>query len=345
MAGPCSAESEEQLRAVALALKAKGIDYMRAGVWKPRTRPLGFEGKGLEALEWLSRVKQETGIKIATEVSHPDHIELALRYGIDVLWLGARTTVNPFLVQELADALRGTTVPVLVKNPVNPDTMLWLGAIERVALSGQRPLGAVHRGFSVYEASRYRNPPLWQIAIELRRQLPDLQLLADPSHIAGKRSLVAALAQEALDLDYDGLMIEVHPDPPNAWSDSAQQLTVDEFNNLVDSLLVKSAISTDVEFLNKLEQLRSKIDRIDKEMVKIIAERMKLVDEIGTYKRDNHVTVFQKERWSEIFSTRTDWAKMLELNPALVADIYRLIHDESIKRQTAIVNEAEKSVG
>jgi chorismate mutase len=186
---------------------------------------------------------------------------------------------------------------------------------------------------------------LWQIAIELRRQLPDLQLLADPSHIAGKRSLVAALAQEALDLDYDGLMIEVHPDPPNAWSDSAQQLTIDEFNNLVDSLLVKSAISTDVEFLNKLEQLRSKIDRIDKEMVKIIAERMKLVDEIGTYKRDNHVTVFQKERWSEIFSTRTDWAKMLELNPALVADIYRLIHDESIKRQTAIVNEAEKSVG
>lgn len=318
---------------------------MRAGVWKPRTRPMGFEGKGVEALVWLASVKAQTGIKIAIEVSHPDHIELALRYGVDILWLGARTTVNPFLVQELADSLKGITIPVMVKNPVNPDTMLWLGAIERIALSGQRPLAAVHRGFSVYESSTYRNPPLWQIPIELRRQLPDLVLLADPSHIAGKRSLVPQVAQEALDLDYDGLMVEVHPDPPSALSDSAQQLSIDEFNHLVDTLLVRSAHSSNVEFLSKLEQLRSKIDRIDKEMVKIIAERMKLVDELGTYKKDNHVTVFQKERWSQIFSTRTDWAKMLELNPALVADIYRLIHDESIKRQTAIVNEVEKSVG
>ncbi len=344
IAGPCSAESADQLLEMAIFLKGKGINIMRAGVWKPRTRPQGFEGMGQEALEWIREAKTATGISIATEVAHPVHVDLALKAGIDILWLGARTTVNPFLVQEIADSLKGTHVPVMVKNPVNPDVNLWMGAVERIRLSGDREIAAIHRGFSVLEPSQYRNPPLWQLAFEFRRQMPDIPLICDPSHITGNRTLVPEIAQRALDLDYDGIMIEVHPDPEYALSDAAQQLSKADFVKLLDSLQVRNAFSESITFINQLEKLRGQIDRMDKELLNIIAERMKLVEQIGEYKRDNNVTVFQKERWSQIFSSRTDWAKILEINPTLVAQIYQLIHDESVRKQSEIVNQSTPTV-
>lgn len=343
IAGPCGAESPEQLLHVAQALRARGISIMRAGVWKPRTRPNQFEGKGLEALAWMRDVKAETGIHLATEVASPYHVEQACAAGIDVLWLGARTTVNPFTVQEIADALRGTDKIVLVKNPINPDLALWIGALERVSNAGIRHLGAIHRGFSSFQKSRFRNQPLWQIPLELKRTFPTLPLVGDPSHIAGDRALIFEVSQKALDLGYDGLMIETHPHPDQALSDAAQQITPARLAELLEQLRIAEKSSSNALFRNHLEALREKIDQLDQELLENLATRTRLIEKIGEYKKDNNVTVFQLERWNEIMQTRPEWAQALHLAPDFIRELYRVIHDESIRVQTEIMNQESES--
>ncbi|MGE0771107.1 MAG: chorismate mutase [Cyclobacteriaceae bacterium] len=338
IAGPCSAESLDQLEAVARHLVTLGIPAMRAGVWKPRTRPNSFEGLGEEALNWLGEIKRKFPLKIATEVASPMHVELASKYDMDILWLGTRTTVNPFLVQEIASAMRGMSQQVLVKNPINPDLALWIGAIERIRNAGITDIGAVHRGFSSYQKTKYRNAPSWQIPIELKTSLPDVPLLCDPSHIAGRRSQVMEVAQRALDLDYDGLMIEVHPQPGTALSDADQQLNLADFGQLLAGLRVADKHSSDVVFTSKLEQLRDKIDHIDEELIEILSMRQKLIESVGEYKRENNVTVFQLERWNEIIQSRPEWGKLKNLSPEFIKAIFSVIHDESLRVQTDLVN-------
>lgn len=337
MAGPCSAESPEQLIAVALQLNDLGISIMRAGVWKPRTRPNSFEGKGLEALKWLQSVKQQVPIKVATEVATPQHVEAALKYGIDVLWLGARTTVNPFLVQEIANALRGVDLPILVKNPINPELALWQGAIERIYNSGNKKVAAIHRGFSTYQKSKFRNTPSWQIPIELKTNFPSLPLLCDPSHISGNRNMIYEISQKALDLGYDGLMIETHPTPETALSDADQQVNFKELKEIINRLRFTKKHSNDALFISQLEELREKIDQVDQELVEILSLRKQLIEKIGDYKKDNNVTVFQLERWNEILSSRTEWGNRKNLSGEFIQEIYRTIHDESIRIQTEIM--------
>lgn len=338
IAGPCSAESPEQLLEVALAMQELGISTMRAGVWKPRTRPNTFEGVGPRAFDWIAEVKTATHIRFAIEVATAEHVELALKAGIDLLWIGARTTVNPFTVQEIADALAGVTIPVLVKNPINPEEALWLGAIERIYKAGIEKVGVIHRGFSSYQKSRYRNQPYWQIPLSLKSQFPDLPLLADPSHIAGSRELIQEVSQKALDLGYDGLMIETHPNPDKALSDAQQQITPASLKKILESLRISKHSSSDTFFINQLEALRHKIDSLDQELIDTLAARMKLVNQIGEYKKDNNVTVFQLERWQEIMQTRPDWAQKQHLTSEFITEIFKAIHDESIRLQTDIVN-------
>jgi chorismate mutase len=341
IAGPCSAESAEQLLSVAKSLKEQGITVMRAGVWKPRTRPNTFEGKGTVAFNWLKQVKEQTGIAVAIEVASTDHIRQALEADIDVLWIGARTTVNPFLVQELADALRGVDKIVLVKNPINPDLSLWIGALERLDRVGIKKLGAIHRGFSSIQNSRFRNQPLWQLPLELKLRNPDLPLIADPSHIAGNREMIFEISQKALDLGYDGLMIETHPDPDNALSDAQQQITPYALKEGLAGLRVADRSSDNAMFLTKLEHLRERIDQIDQELINTLAARMKLVEKIGDFKKENNVTVFQLERWNEIMKTRPEWGKHASLAADFIKELYRVIHDESIRIQTEIMNQPE----
>jgi chorismate mutase len=343
IAGPCSAESPEQLMTVGRALKGMGIGVMRAGVWKPRTRPNQFEGKGAEALNWLREVKKETGLRIAIEVATPAHVEQACQADIDVLWLGARTTVNPFTVQEIADSLRGLDKIVLVKNPINPDLALWIGALERVNNAGIKQIGAIHRGFSSFQKSRFRNQPLWQIPLELKSRFPELPLIGDPSHIAGNRTLIAEVSQKALDLGYDGLMIETHPDPDHAWSDAAQQVTPARLAEILGQLRIAERSSSNAIFLNHLEALREKIDQIDQELLENLSTRMKLIEKIGEYKKDNNVTVFQLERWNEIMQTRPEWGAQAQLAADFIRELYRVIHDESIRIQTDIMNKESES--
>ncbi len=339
IAGPCSAETEEQLVETTRQLAALGaVHAIRAGVWKPRTKPGSFEGMGEAALPWIQRAKAETGLPFAIEVATPQHIELALKYGVDILWLGARTTVNPFYVQDIADALRGVDVPVLVKNPVNPDLALWVGAFERLAGAGVTKLAAIHRGFSTGEASKYRNIPLWQIAIELKSLFPELPMIGDPSHMAGKRAYLDELAQMSMDLNYDGLIMESHIDPDKAWSDAAQQLTPTAFGELLDRLHIRQVKSSDVVFQSVAEQLRGKIDNVDRQLVEMLAARMALVEKMAEYKRDNNVTLFQPDRWKEILKTRTVLGERLGLYPELVEEIYKIIHMESIRKQTEVMN-------
>lgn len=345
IAGPCSAESPEQLLTVARAVKALGIRVMRAGVWKPRTRPNSFEGKGAEAFQWVKDVSKETGIAFATEVATPAHVQLACEAGVEILWIGARTTVNPFAVQEIADALKGINKIVLVKNPINPDLALWIGALERVHRSGINQLGAIHRGFSSFQKSRFRNQPLWQIPLELKVTYPEIPLLADPSHIAGNRDMIFEVSQKALDLDYDGLMIETHPDPDHALSDAQQQITPTALADILRQLRVSDRSSSNVVFINRLESLREKIDNIDQELVEMLSLRMKLTEKIGDYKKENQVTVFQLERWNEIMSTRPEWAKLAQLNPEFIRELYKIIHDESIRIQTEIMNKPACRLG
>lgn len=343
IAGPCSAESPEQLLTVAKAVKVLGINIMRAGVWKPRTRPNHFEGKGVEALRWIQDVKKEVNIHFAVEVASPHHVEQACAANIDILWLGARTTVNPFTVQEIANALKGIDKIVLVKNPINPDLALWIGAIERLAHAGIQKLGAIHRGFSSFQKSHYRNQPLWQIPLELKSRLPELPLIGDPSHIAGNREMIFEVSQKALDLGYDGLMIEIHPDPDRALSDAAQQVTPHRLAEILEQLRISEKSSSNAIFLNQLEDLREKIDHIDQEMIETLATRMRLIERIGEYKKDNNVTVFQLERWNEIMKTRPDWGYQSNLARDFVKELYRVIHDESIRIQTEIMNKESES--
>jgi chorismate mutase len=344
IAGPCSAESPDQLLTTAIYLQKLGIDIMRAGVWKPRTRPNSFEGKGEEALAWLKEVKKVVPMKMATEVASPSHVETALKYDMDVLWLGARTTVNPFMVQEIASALRGVDIPILVKNPINPELALWQGSIERIYNAGITKLAAIHRGFSSYQKSKYRNIPSWQIPIELKSNFPELPLICDPSHISGNRDMILEVSQKALDLGYDGLMIETHPNPEMALNDADQQVKLSTLAEILEQLRFTKKHSDNALFVNQLEQLRERIDHLDQEIIEILSMRKQLIENIGYYKKENNVTVFQLERWNEILSTRMEWGKSKNISAQYIQEIYKAIHDESIRIQTEIMRkETEKT--
>ncbi|WP_025607799.1 bifunctional 3-deoxy-7-phosphoheptulonate synthase/chorismate mutase type II [Pontibacter actiniarum] len=338
IAGPCSAETEAQVMQTAEALKQQGVHLFRAGIWKPRTRPGSFEGVGSQGLAWLNRVKRELGLKVTTEVATARHVEEALKQEIDVLWIGARTTVNPFAVQEIADALQGVQVPVMVKNPVNPDLALWIGAIERFYHAGITDLAAIHRGFSSYQQTKYRNVPLWQIPIELKARYQGLPVIVDPSHIGGRRDLVFPVSQKGLDLGYDGVMIETHPTPEQALSDAAQQVTPARLAEIIGQLQVRKSTYDDAELVNRAEELRLQIDAADHEIIAALARRMALVEQIGEYKKQNNVQVLQLERWKEIFRSRPEWAEEAGVNPAFVEELYKLIHVESIRKQTKVLD-------
>lgn len=338
IAGPCSAESREQVFATAEALRGMPVHLFRAGVWKPRTRPGSFEGMGEEALEWLKEIKTEFNIPVAIEVATPHHAEQALQYGIDVLWLGARTTVNPFLVQRISDSLRGVRVPVMVKNPVNPDVDLWQGAIERIAAAGITDLAAIHRGFSTYNAaSAYRNQPNWPIPIELKRRMPDLPIICDPSHITGNRNMVAGIAQKAMDMGFEGLMIETHPNPDKALSDSAQQITPAALNELLAQLIVRDNKSEGLSKEMGLEYLRQVMDGIDAEIIDLIARRMELSGKIGLVKKECNMTAYQPDRWNEIVETRGQRAEQAGISKEFITELYEKIHHHSISKQLEIL--------
>ena len=335
IAGPCSAETEEQTLNTARLLASRGCHNFRAGIWKPRTKPGGFEGCGEKALPWLAAVKKETGMTVSTEVATPEHVELALKFGVDVLWIGARTTANPFAVQALADALRGVDIPVLVKNPVNPDLELWIGALERIYQAGIRRMGAIHRGFSSYEKKIYRNAPMWQIPIDLRLRIPDLPILCDPSHIGGRRELIAPLCQQAMDLSFDGLIIESHCDPDKAWSDAKQQVTPD----VLDYILSILTIRDHNEQTEDITQLRQQIDNLDHQLMELLAQRMKVCREIGRYKKSRNMPVLQATRYSEILEKRGAQGALLGMAPTFVAKVFENVHEESIRQQIEIVNQ------
>ncbi len=344
IAGPCSAETEEQFLETATQIKNEGYaNVLRAGVWKPRTRPGSFEGTGEPALPWLQEAKKQTGLPVAVEVANPQHIELALKYGVDILWVGARTTVNPFNVQELADALKGVDVPVLIKNPVNPDLQLWIGAFERFNRAGIRKIGAIHRGFSNAQETRYRNSPMWQIAIELKTIFPQLPVIGDPSHMAGKRAYLYEIAQRAMDLNYDGLIIESHRDPDNAWSDASQQLTPAALGSMLHELSVRHK-EYGTDYQSQLEVIRAKIDNLDRELLENLAARMSLIERLAEYKRDNNVSAYQVDRFREVLKTRADWGKSLNLYPDLVDELFKLIHMESIRKQTEVMSQTKAPV-
>ncbi len=334
IAGPCSAETEEQVMKTAWQLAKKGCHMFRAGVWKPRTKPGGFEGNGLKALPWLKRVKEETGMLVATEVATPTHVEQALAYGVDILWIGARTSANPFAMQDLADALRGTDATVLVKNPVNPDLELWIGALERINQAGITKLAAIHRGFSSYDKKIYRNLPMWQIPIELRRRIPDLPIINDPSHIGGRRELVAPLCQQAMDLGFDGLLVEAHCDPDKAWSDAKQQVTPDVLDYILSLIVVRDETVT----TEGIHELRNQIDELDNQLMDLLAKRMRVCREIGQYKKEHNMTVLQPVRYSEILDKRGAQGVLCGMDAEFVKKIFENVHEESVRQQMEIIN-------
>lgn len=345
ISGPCSAETESQMITTAKQLVAtKKVHALRAGIWKPRTRPGQFEGAGAEGLKWLVMAKQETGLPITTEVATAAHVEACLKAGVDILWVGARTTVNPFSVQEIADALHGVDIPVMVKNPVNPDIELWIGAIERLNRAGIRRMAAIHRGFSSFEKGPFRNVPMWDLAIELKTRVPDLEMFCDPSHISGNRELIAMVAQKALDLDMAGLMIESHLNPDAAWSDAKQQVTPAALAKIIEGLVVRSASSDNKTFRDTLVVLREQIDHIDDEIMQKMASRMKISEKIGQYKKDNNVTILQVNRWEEIIQTRLALGKAMGLDEGFTRDLLRLVHHESIQVQTKVMNKVKERV-
>ncbi|MFL9831350.1 chorismate mutase [Flavobacterium sp. ARAG 55.4] len=337
IAGPCSAETEEQVLKIAHELKNSDVSVFRAGIWKPRTRPGGFEGIGEIGLKWLKKAKEETGLLMGTEVATAAHCKLALEYDIDVLWVGARTTANPFAVQEIADTLAGTDKIVLVKNPVNPDMALWLGGVERLHMAGIKNLGVIHRGFSTYEKTKYRNIPEWQIAIELQNKFPDLPLIIDPSHITGNRNMILEVTQEALDLNYDGMIIETHIDPDNAWSDAAQQVTPDALKQILKDLKIRK-VSGDSDFENKMTKLRANIDVLDANLLELLGKRMKVADEIGQVKKENNVAVLQNNRWNEIQEKMVAEGSKKGLSEEFITKLFKSIHQESIEHQEKIIN-------
>ena len=338
IAGPCSAETEEQVLKIAHELKDSDVSIFRAGIWKPRTRPGGFEGVGEIGLKWLKKAKEETGLLMGTEVANAAHVKLALEYDIDVLWIGARTTVNPFAVQEIADALAGTDKIVLVKNPVNPDLSLWLGGVERLYNAGIEKLGVIHRGFSTYEKTKYRNIPEWQIAIELQNKFPDLPLIIDPSHITGDRKMILEVTQEALDLNYDGMIIETHIDPDNAWSDAAQQVTPDALKQIFIDLKVRKLNDVSDEYTHKMKKLRANIDVLDATLLELLGKRMKVADEIGVVKKAANVAVLQNTRWNEILGKMILDGETKGLSEEFVLKLFKAIHQESISHQDKVLN-------
>ncbi len=337
IAGPCSAETENQVLDIAHQLKDSDATVFRAGIWKPRTRPGNFEGVGSLALQWMKKVKEQIGILTTTEVANANHVDLALKNDIDILWIGARTTVSPFIVQEIAEALRGTKKIVLIKNPVNPDLSLWMGAIERFYSSNIKNIGAIHRGFSTYEKTKYRNNPEWQIAIDLQRKLPDLPLILDPSHIAGRRDLIFDLCQTALDLNYDGLMIETHNDPENAWSDSKQQISPKNLKELTKNLTVRRITNNDEVYLDNLDSLRAQINVHDNQLINILGNRMKVAEKIGLLKKKNNVAVLQSKRWNEILGNMILEGEEKNLSEEFILKVFKAIHQESINHQENIL--------
>ena len=334
IAGPCSAETEEQVMETAKMLAERGIKIFRAGIWKPRTKPGGFEGIGVEGLPWLKAVKKETGMLVATEVATAKHVYEALKAGIDILWIGARTTANPFAVQEIADALKGADVPVLVKNPVNPDLELWIGALERINGAGLKRIGAIHRGFSSYDKKLYRNLPQWHIPIELRRRIPSLPILCDPSHIGGKRELVAPLSQQAMDLGFDGLIVESHCNPDCAWSDAKQQVTPDVLDYILNLLVIRKETQT----TENLSELRKQIDECDNNLIEELAKRMRIAREIGTYKKEHDMTILQTGRYNEILDKRASQGALCGMDPEFIKKVFEAIHEESVRQQMEIIN-------
>jgi chorismate mutase len=341
IAGPCSAESEEQVFETAKRLAGTRVDYFRAGIWKARTRPGTFEGIGDAALPWLKSAGVKYGMRTTTEVAHARHVEAALKAGIDLLWVGARTTVNPFSVQELADAVRGSDVPILIKNPTSPDLALWLGAIERFSKAGVRAIGAIHRGVSVANSAPYRNAPMWNMVIELRRILPALPIINDPSHICGRRDLLQAIAQRAMDLGLDGVMIEAHPRPDHAWSDAAQQVTPERLGEIISELTIRKGASDNAAYLTSIDALRERIDQVDSDLVALLAERMGIVELIGEQKRLNNVTTLQVDRWRALLQDRMERARQLGLDPSYAKAVYDVIHRESIRRQSSIMSNGQ----
>ncbi|HEY0045419.1 MAG TPA: bifunctional 3-deoxy-7-phosphoheptulonate synthase/chorismate mutase type II [Flavobacterium sp.] len=339
IAGPCSAETEDQVMAVARELASSNVNIFRAGIWKPRTRPGGFEGVGAIGLKWLQKAKQETGLIMAVEVANVTHVKLALEHDIDVLWIGARTTVNPFAVQEIADALQGTDKIVLIKNPVNPDLALWIGGIERLYNSGIKNLGAIHRGFSTYEKTKYRNIPEWQIAIELQNRFPHLPIICDPSHITGRRDLILEVSQQAFDLNYDGLMIETHNDPDNAWSDAAQQVTPARLKQILSELKIRRVTVEEDDYNFEMAQLRAKIDYTDTKLLEMLGRRMLISEEIGELKKSRNVAVLQNKRWTEILAKMIDEGEQKGLSEEFILRFFRAVHQESIMHQEKVIND------
>ena len=337
IAGPCSAETEEQVLKIAHSLKNTDVSFFRAGIWKPRTRPGMFEGVGALGLKWLQRVKEETGLKIATEVANKDHVKLALEHDIDMLWIGARSTVSPFIIQEIADELEGTDKIILVKNPVNPDLPLWIGALERLQRAGIKNLGVIHRGFSTYEKTKYRNIPEWQLAIELQNKFPNLPLICDPSHITGKRDLIFDVSQTALDLNFDGLMIETHCNPDAAWSDAAQQITPEQLIKIMANLRIRNTSVNEKNYVSQLGDLRSRIDIIDDQLLDLLKKRMDIADEIGALKKTNNVAILQNTRWHEILGKMILEGEQRNLSEEFVIQVFKAIHQESINRQERVV--------
>ena len=338
IAGPCSAETEDQVLKIAHELKNSDVSIFRAGIWKPRTRPGGFEGVGEIGLKWLQKAKAETGLLMATEAATAAHVKLALGHDIDVLWIGARTTVNPFAVQEIADALQGTDKIVLLKNPVNPDLSLWIGGLERLYNANIKKLGVIHRGFSTYEKTKYRNNPEWQIAIDMQNRFPDLPLICDPSHITGKRDMIQEVSQQALDLNYDGLIIETHIDPDNAWSDAAQQVTPATLKQMFINLRVRKVSDDESEYNQKMAKLRMQIDEFDGKLLEILGNRMKVADKIGLLKKEKNVAILQNQRWNEILGKMILEGEEKGLSNEFVMHLFKAIHQESITHQEKVIN-------
>jgi len=340
IAGPCSAETEEQVLRTAIELaKNKKVDLYRAGIWKPRTRPNAFEGVGTKGLGWLKLVKENTGLPVCTEVANTNHVYEALKFGIDVLWIGARTSANPFAMQDIADALKGIDIPVLVKNPINPDLELWIGAIERIYNAGITKIGAIHRGFSNYEKTMYRNLPQWQIPIELKSRIPEIAIINDPSHIGGKSELIFDLSQQAMDLNFDGLMIETHHNPKDALSDARQQVTPEELNNIIGKLIIRHSATDNGGIPNELNELRSKINILDEQLLSTLEQRLTIAEKIGVHKKKNNLTILQNSRWEEIIYSMINKGKEKGISREAINRIFKAIHQESINHQTKIMKQ------
>ncbi|MBQ3206872.1 MAG: bifunctional 3-deoxy-7-phosphoheptulonate synthase/chorismate mutase type II [Bacteroidales bacterium] len=339
VAGPCSAETEEQVMETARGLKEMGINVYRAGIWKPRTHPGSFEGIGTEGLRWMQRARKEFGLKIATEVASERHVMECIKFGVDLVWIGARTTANPFLVQEIADALKDTDIPVLVKNPVNPDLELWIGALERLNRAGVRKLGVIHRGFSTFEKIKYRNDPQWQIAIELRSRYPELPFFVDPSHMGGSTDYIREISQRSLDLGFEGLMVESHCNPSCAMSDAKQQLTPDQLSDLLyNQIAVRDADSDSPQWKENIDQLRAKIDVIDENLLYVLASRMKVSRQIGQYKKDNNIAILQASRWDSVLAKVVEKGADYELSEKFLTAVFNAIHEASVEAQNEIIS-------